>query len=160
MIARLRAIAELNVDKVRTFDVDAASVSLEDIGQCVDLVLIDGEHTDRAVVSDFQNCRRFCKSTAVIAFHDYSCVRNGIREIMRIVRGENIGFAGVRLGGDVFALIPEPFMSCLTPYLQLHAKRRRLWWLRESIRSLIPKPVIWAIQAASRKTGRRKQHLK
>ncbi len=154
MIARLRSLPDLNVDKVQTFDMDAGNVRFDDVGSCVDLVLIDGEHTDRAVVSDFVNCRRFCKPDALIAFHDFSCVREGIRRIMQILRSEGSDLEGIRLGGDVFVLIPRHCLRNLPDYLQYYSDRRLSFWAREAVRRWMPRFVIRAIHAVTGRVSR------
>ena len=50
----------------------------------VDLLLIDGEHTFEAVVSDFENYRHFVRKGGWIVFDDYTSridVRNAIDDL-------------------------------------------------------------------------------
>jgi hypothetical protein len=138
MLRRLQDIPCANIEKVTTFDSDAREVPAASITDPVDFLLIDGEHTDEAVVSDFNQCYRHCQRQAVIAFHDYSCIRRGVSQILLVLNKQRIRAHGVRLGGDVFAVFLGDVAGFDSEYLRYHWNRRHLWTLREGIRARLP----------------------
>lgn len=75
--------------KLATIDADAATVTLDAIGVC-DLALIDGEHTDAAVLSDVTSLLPALAEDAVIAFHDVDLVKGGIDAAMAGLRDTGI----------------------------------------------------------------------
>lgn len=92
-------------DKIVTFDCDAQGVAGGSIHQRPQLCFIDGEHTNPAVWSDFQFCRRVCHPDAIIAFHDTCYIFEGITRIKRDLQFRGASFAGVKLGGSVYAIL-------------------------------------------------------
>lgn len=63
--------------KLATIDADASAAPAGEIG-IRDLALIDGEHTDAAVLSDVSSLLPVMSEDALIAFHDVDLVRGGI----------------------------------------------------------------------------------
>lgn len=74
-------VPETALLKLATFDGDASALPADVIAHPPDLVFIDGEHTNRAVVSDFLHTYRHAPRTRVFAFHDANLVMDGILNV-------------------------------------------------------------------------------
>jgi len=99
------AFPQVDPAKLQTFDCDASEVPHGDIETRPSLCFIDGEHTNPAVVSDFNFCRAVCASDAVIGFHDTCFVFEGLDEIKRELAARGERFVGLKLGGSVYVLL-------------------------------------------------------
>src|SRR5262249_26485728 len=69
--------------KLTCFERGAADIKPEEIPIRPQLCLIDGEHTDRAVVSDFRACLRLASRPCVIMFDDAHIVYHGFAACIR-----------------------------------------------------------------------------
>ena len=76
--------------KLATFDADMADVSPFAIGAKLDLALIDGEHTNVAVFSDFLSLLPALKDDALIAFHDFNLINDAVKNIQ-----SHLQFSGI-----------------------------------------------------------------
>jgi hypothetical protein len=92
--AMRRLLAEAHggaiLGKLRTFDSDASDVPVSEIAERPRLCLIDGEHTDAAVLRDFRACLRFADRPCVIAFDDADLIYGGLGACLRLLRDEGI----------------------------------------------------------------------
>ena len=95
---------EVNEKKVQIFDCDIKDLKAHSINYNVDLVFIDGEHTNKAVFRDFKESMKFFKNGTVIAFHDTQYVFKAINKIKAYLDKANINFKGVMLGGCVYVI--------------------------------------------------------
>ena len=86
MLDNLRRAAPGGTDKLVCFASDARDVHPRAIDEAPDICFIDGEHTDRAVLSDFAFCLAVCAPDAAILFHDAGSTRPGIKECLRLLR--------------------------------------------------------------------------
>jgi predicted O-methyltransferase YrrM len=82
MLAKLRALAPQQMDKLTTIDGDSRTIEPLRIPDQIDFCFIDGEHTDRAVLSDFQFCLQVLARDGCIAFHDAQITYNGLRHCL------------------------------------------------------------------------------
>jgi len=116
MIAMLQnhASKEL-VAKVQTFDVDASMLTSSQIQEKPDLILIDAEHTNAAVFSDFLSIYRLCQPAAIYAFHDTNLIYSGLQNIETFLRHVGIDFASYILPDFVFALATNEGKRTLRP---------------------------------------------
>lgn len=78
------------LEKLRCFDMDARHVSADDVEVPPRLCLIDGEHTDRAVLSDFVACLSLATQPAVIMFDDAHVVYRGLRRCLEEADGRGV----------------------------------------------------------------------
>jgi hypothetical protein len=86
MLAGLReALPRSNMGNIKTFDCDASEIDESRLPEKADFCFIDGEHTNRAVYSDFQFCLRACRPDGIIALHDANIIYGGIKKIKRIL---------------------------------------------------------------------------
>lgn len=102
MLHLLRQQDRRGTDKIECFDQDASEIDRARITEPPDLCFIDGEHTDRAVLSDFAFCLKVCRPDAVIVFHDAARVHRGLRTIQRT---HDTHLRGLRLRGSVYAIL-------------------------------------------------------
>lgn len=85
------ALGEAAVGKLTCFERDASDVTVEDLPERPRFCFIDGEHTDRAVRSDFAACLRFLPAEGgVIAFDDVHVVFRGYAACIERLRLEGI----------------------------------------------------------------------
>jgi len=106
-----RMLAELtdhipakNLCKLLTFDCDASELRTRDFTEKVDLVLIDGEHTNRAAFRDFISVLPFMKEDAVIIFHDAQLIHDAIANIEAMLHFVGKGFYGCFALDNVYVM--------------------------------------------------------
>ncbi len=104
MIELLRAVSAGGVERIRTFDLDASAVSADAIQPRPNLCFIDGEHSEKAVISDFAFCRSVLAPDGVIAFHDANHVFTGLEQIITTLREASIPFHAYVLPSAVFVM--------------------------------------------------------
>ena len=104
MLGLLREFASDDLHKLACFDEDAQDVDPCLIEDPPHLCFIDGEHTNRAVVSDFEFCYSVCAPNAVIAFHDMNIVHGGLETIVERLRKQQVEFKAGPLGGFVYVV--------------------------------------------------------
>jgi hypothetical protein len=104
MLDNLRAISPAGTDKIHCIDADAAAIDVARISTPPDLCLIDGEHTDTAVQSDYAFCRRVVAPNGAIVFHDANIVYRGLFRIMQALRQEGADFRAYALPDSVFVI--------------------------------------------------------
>ncbi len=110
MMNLLETIEGGDSSKISTFDKDVSKLVPEEIKERVDLIFIDGEHTNRAVLSDFRAVLRFRATECLIAFHDCFAVAEGILNCRRLLLDEGIQFRAFHYRGSevvVFAISPS-----------------------------------------------------
>ncbi len=87
MMSGLRsAFPEASLEKIKTFDSDVSELDPRQFNLKPDFCFIDGEHTNRAVLSDFLFCLEACAPDAVIALHDANIIFGGLAQIKRSLR--------------------------------------------------------------------------
>ncbi len=113
MLENLGAAFPDEMHKLVCFDADARDVPAGSIRDAVDVCLIDGKHTDAAVLSDFGFCLGVCAPDAVISFHDAGCTRTGIAACLRRLEHSARPYVAHKLPGDTFlvALLDSPVFS-------------------------------------------------
>lgn len=104
MLSNLRAIDPGQVSKIVCFDCDARDIDPACLPDRPDLCFIDGEHTKRAVMSDFDFCARVCSPRAIIYFHDDWVIYPALARIIRALRKERKHFTVLKLLGSTFAI--------------------------------------------------------
>ena len=130
--------------KVVSFDCDASDVRPADIAMRPALCLIDGEHTNAAVQSDFDACLRLAGTESVVAFHDACYVFEGIQAIKKRLAAGVVPFRGYLLPGSVYAIClggsVEAFAEDLAPHArdeQCYFREFRLDLRRERVKNAI-----------------------
>ena len=92
------------IDKITTIDGSSSDIEPSKIDSPVDLAFIDGEHTDRAVVADFEFCLKTLESSGAIVFHDAQITYNGIAGCLELLKTRNIDFKAYALPNIVFVV--------------------------------------------------------
>lgn len=112
MIEALRTcVPEANLAKLSTFDLDARQVPVSSQTSGLDLVLIDGEHTDTAAFSDFVSMLPLLAQGAIVAYHDANLIIDAIQNAERmlahleqrfrsVLMADCIGVIGIAEGAD------------------------------------------------------------
>jgi hypothetical protein len=104
MLASLRAVDPDQVAKIVCFDSDAREIDPMRLADRPDLCFIDGEHTKRAVLSDFDFCLRACAPQAIIYFHDDWVIYPALARILGSLRARGKPFKAFKLQGSTFAI--------------------------------------------------------
>ncbi len=109
MLANLEALDPGARSKLTTFDCDASEIEPGAIAGSVDLMLIDGEHTNRAARSDFRFCRGVAATDAAIVFHDADLVYGAIAEACAGLDEEGARYRAFKLKDSVFCVLLGAF---------------------------------------------------
>jgi predicted O-methyltransferase YrrM len=72
-------------DKISTIDGSAPEIDGAALSHPVQLCFIDGEHTDRAAVADFELCLAALDDAGAIVFHDAAITYRGIADCLELV---------------------------------------------------------------------------
>lgn len=128
MLAGLRAVFGDRVDRIVTFDCDAAEVPPGAIADRPRLCFIDGEHTTAAVRRDFAFCRSVVAADGIIAFHDAQLLHAGIAACRAQLVREGVSFRAMKLPGAVYALLLGEAVTRDGPRLAAVAEDER--WFR------------------------------
>ncbi len=104
MLSKLKLISGGNMDKLCCIDSDSESIDVKYINERPNLLFIDGEHTNKAVVKDFNLCFKLIQNDGIIVFHDVKVIYNGIRKIMKLLKDNNIKFRNYYLPSSIYVL--------------------------------------------------------
>lgn len=128
---RLLAAAGLgDVRKIVCIELDASQIDPGRIEQSPLIAFIDGEHTNRAVLSDFEFCSRIISADGVILFHDFLLTYEAILAACGKLRKTGAVHFPVRLADNVFAIFFDRDLLVSDSYLS------GLW--KSTGRSLFP----------------------
>jgi hypothetical protein len=130
MLHNLRSISLEQTAKVTCFESDAKEVDRTLIEPAPDICFIDGEHTDAAVLSDFEFCVAVCAPNALLVFHDAQINYGALGEIHRRLGKRKIPFVSLKAQGcstHIIALRNCPVQDDATvEHLTMNGK----YWLR------------------------------
>ncbi len=96
------AYPDAPAEKLLTYDADSSEVDPATILEPPDLCLVDGEHTDEAVVRDLQFCLAVCKPDALLCAHDAGVVGEGLQRMQRELTECGIAWTGLKPGGSLY----------------------------------------------------------
>jgi hypothetical protein len=105
MMANLARLDPDRLNKVRYFERDSSEIPKDQITPRPDVCFIDGEHTNEAVVRDFEFCFAVSAPDAVVYFHDAPIVYAGISRILRSLSARGRAFHAIKLKGSTFAIL-------------------------------------------------------
>jgi hypothetical protein len=114
------------VDKVSCFEMDASEVDPARVAMRPLVALIDGEHTVRAVLSDFAFCQKVLAVGGTVVFDDFSIVYPAVLAVCRLLKRQRRRFTSARLEGKIFAIFFDAETVRLDPLLRRCRSRRRL----------------------------------
>ncbi|MEK9138336.1 MAG: class I SAM-dependent methyltransferase [Bacteroidota bacterium] len=104
MLELLSQVSPAGVNKIECFDDDASNIDASTIATRPSVCLIDGEHTERAVLSDFRFCREVLAHEGVICFHDSNVVFTALQRIVEQLAKEGTTFNAYVLPLHVFVI--------------------------------------------------------
>ncbi len=104
MLALLRNVAGDTVSKITTIDADASAVNPASLPFAPDLCLIDGEHTERAALSDYAFCRKALRKDGVMVFHDGNIVFPALNTIVHDLHAGGATIRSYVLPSTVFVI--------------------------------------------------------
>ncbi len=137
MLDRLREVSPERLAVVRCFEANASEVDPAKIERRPHVVFIDGEHTRRAVVSDFEFCRRVLAPGGTIVFDDFPIVYPGVLEILRSLRRAGELFTTARLEGKAFGVFFDEDVVAGDPFLRLCRTRSRFSLVRYRVKRVV-----------------------
>jgi len=129
------AFPEIQLEVIKTFDSDVSKLDPAQFIPKPDFCFIDGEHSNRAVLSDFSFCLDLSAPDAVIALHDANIIYGSLPLIKRRLRGrrwqgfllpDNVYVFLLERGIDRFRSEIREFSLPEVPYF-LRAKWRMFW---------------------------------
>jgi hypothetical protein len=147
MLRELSRVPGGDMAKIATWESGTDTLDPLAIQPRPDFCLIDGEHTDAAVLRDSRFCLSVLKGSGWIVYHDSNIVYDGILSFLSVLRKNGVVFRAFNFEDSVFLvelgdchLSESPMMSALrqsaaTGYLwSLHANDyyRRFYWLLNS----------------------------
>lgn len=103
MIEKLKTVSP-DVSKIVTIDGDTRSIDAARVADKIHLCFIDGEHTDAAVVSDFEFCLGVLAQNGAIIFHDAQITYNGIAACIELLKERGVKFTAYVLPNIVFVI--------------------------------------------------------
>ncbi len=146
MLDRLSELSPARLSVVRCFEADASRVDPAAVEPRPQVAFIDGEHTRRAVMSDFAFCRRVLDPRGTIVFDDFPIVYPAVLDILRSLRRAGERFTAARLEGKAFAVFLDEDVVAGDPFLSRCRARSRWTLLRyrvkRAVRDLIPEPSV------------------
>lgn len=154
MLLLLRAVDPEQATKVRCFEADASAVDPKQIAVRPNVAFIDGEHTRKAVLSDFAFCLSVLAPCGTILFDDFPIVYPAVLAICGNLCAQRERFVAARLEGKVFALFFDEALPMGDPFLRRCRARSRHTLMRYGLKlwgkSLLPGRVGKAARAARR----------
>ncbi len=150
MLDNLRAISPAGIEKITCIDSDASQVDVQQLEDRPHLTFIDGEHTQRAVRSDFSFCLSASRPDGIIALHDDNVVWPAIQTLCDDLTRSGKNFRSIKLGGSTFAFFLGEAADKIYPLLiegetdgsdflsHERSKQRFENWVRKPARSLVP----------------------
>lgn len=158
MMANLREVDAAGTAKIDCFEADARDLDPARFADRPDLCFIDGEHTERAVASDFRFCLRAAAPKAVIYFHDDWVIHPALSAILRGLRAEGRPHRAFKLGGSTFAIALGTRDLPQDEHLRRTARNATAFLLHLRLRAFLlrslPGPALRAVRAV-KALGRR-----
>jgi hypothetical protein len=104
MIDNLKtAFPNADPERIVSVDADASEVPLSVVAEKPDFCFIDGEHTNAALISDMHFCLKVMNANGLVCTHDSGFVGGGIQTIRQELCDQGLPFAGMKLGGSLYA---------------------------------------------------------
>lgn len=154
MLANLRTVDPQQVAKIVCFESDARALDPARLPDRPALCFIDGEHTQSAVLSDFDFCLRACASRAIIYFHDDWLIVPALSEILLRLRKLGLPFTAFKLQGTTFAIALGARSVPEDGFLREAAVSGRLFLLDMRWRRLLKRILPAPLQAFARRLRR------
>ena len=144
------APAGLVVKAAKHGDYYIAQLDTKTITDRPQVVFVDGEHTTRAVLSDFQFCSNVISKDGTILFHDFWFIYPAIYRICKSLHKQRLSFITFKLDDSVFGIFFDSDVVRSDPYLASLYTRNKNFLLRfrlkVMLRSVLPGPVWEALR--------------
>ena len=134
MMQLLSNVAPDQMVKVQTFDMETSQMDPDWIATPPTLCFIDGEHTNEAVVRDFEFVRKVVSPSGTIAFHDSNLVYKGIRKIIADLKRSDTPHVVFKVGGSVLAIGFNGSPIIGDSYLNSLKQHTEKYFLRSAVR--------------------------
>jgi hypothetical protein len=125
MLTMLGGMGYGDLTKIECFELDASEVDPDKIKPRPEVIFIDGEHTNSAVISDFQFCRKVVSEHGTILFHDFKVIYPAILDICSLLDKKRHSYVALRLEGLIFAIFFDSDLVHADPYLSLLQKKNK-----------------------------------
>jgi len=151
MLSLLKNIGQGDIAKIECIDADASEIQPNRIVKRPQLVLIDGEHTKTAVLSDFQFCSKVTGQDGTILFHDFDFIYPAILQICQQLKKQHRKFLPLKLDDAVFGIFFNPEIVHSDPYLALLYRKNKRFILKlmvkERFKNYIKNPFLKLINS-------------
>jgi hypothetical protein len=97
MLDLLREVSANGLDKIACIDADVRELTPDAVVGPIHLSFIDGEHTDEAVLADFEFCLSVLADSGAIVFHDANVIYDGLTEAIRRLQEREVAFHAYNL---------------------------------------------------------------
>jgi len=104
MIDGLTSIPGAQLGKLKTFDMDSSEVPMAEIEPAPTYCLVDAEHTDHAIQSDFKFCSAVSRGRLVFLSHDSYIVYQGLKAIIETLSHSGTWFRALFLPSHFFLI--------------------------------------------------------
>jgi len=129
MVDNLTACAPAeSVQKLLTFDLDASELTATQIAEEPDLVLIDAEHTIRAVFRDFLSLFKRCGTSTVYMFHDANLIFGALQNIETFLQHADVAFDSYILRDSVFVVATNEMRSVIRAVGEKLGGNKDIYW--------------------------------
>ena len=156
MLSLLKEIGGGDLGKIETFDFDASEIDPSKIARKPEVSFIDGEHTQKAALSDYAFCEKVTSPKGAIAFHDCWIVAPAIKEICGRLKSEGREHFPLKLEDNVFAIFFDEDVIHQSDFLKSCRSQNSVsgFFRQAQMKRLLPAPLLRAIRRYRR---RRKQ---
>lgn len=134
MLQLLKATGYGKIDKIVCIEDDAANVDKGDILVRPYISLIDGEHTCRATVSDFNFIRSVVAPEGAVLFHDFNIVWKAIKSIINSLKNEGVNFCAIKLEDNMFVIFFDKKILQQDLYLFEMSKKNKYAFFEAQLR--------------------------
>ena len=145
----LKLLGEIDppaLSKIEYFDDDASEIDISKAHFRANVAFIDGEHTTKKVISDFQFCNKILFEDGTVLFHDFEIIFPAILEILRILKRQKREFIPLKLYGSVFGIFFDPNKIYSDPFFsEIYARNKgflityRMIWV---LKKFLPRPLM------------------
>jgi hypothetical protein len=104
MIENLKKVAPERIAKITAIDGDTRHLEPSEIKDEITLCYIDGEHTDEAVMADFNFCLSVLSENGAILFDDANIVYNGLVDCIALLKSKALDFRAYHLPDKIFLI--------------------------------------------------------
>jgi hypothetical protein len=104
MLDLLREVSADQLNKVNCIDADVRELTSNAVAGPIHLCFVDGEHTDEAMLADFEFCLSALGESGAIVFHDANILYDGLTEAIRRLEQRKRPFHAYNLPDALFVI--------------------------------------------------------